>query len=236
MKKICKLPSILIALILLSGCLYPEGQLAKNQVPYKNQLDSVQYAVDQFREDSDGLLPIKTRENETPIYQKYPIDFNKLSPRYIQEPPGNAFESGGIFQYVLVDVENDPTVKLIDLLLVEPIRELKMKINFYRDKHGYPPFKERVGNGVYSLKYEELGYETPPYVVSPYSRQNLSLLIDGDGEIYIDYGPDLYHALNNFDHEYEYGDDIRELLVKEYDFVPVFSVPYTIEQGEPVFY
>ena len=30
----------------------------------------------------------------TPIYQKYPIDFQKISPRYIQEAPGNAYESG----------------------------------------------------------------------------------------------------------------------------------------------
>lgn len=32
----------------------------------------------------------------TPIYQKYPIDFQKISPRYIQEAPGMPMKAGSI--------------------------------------------------------------------------------------------------------------------------------------------
>lgn len=46
-------------------------------MPYEDQLDAVQNAVDSFRENSSGLLPIKTRDMETDQYIKYPIDFKK---------------------------------------------------------------------------------------------------------------------------------------------------------------
>src|SRR3954452_6975405 len=90
---------------LLTGCMYPQEELAKNQVPYQDQIQTVQTAVDAFRKDNGGILPIKTKEAETPIYQKYPIEFKKITPKYIADTPGNAYENGGVFQYVLVDVE-----------------------------------------------------------------------------------------------------------------------------------
>nr|WP_102346749.1 hypothetical protein [Bacillus sp. Marseille-P3661] len=223
-------------LITLSGCLYPQDRLSQNQVPYKDQIQMVQNAVNQFQENEGGILPIKTKDSDTPIYQKYLIDFNKLSPRYISEPPGSAFESGGIFQYVLVDVESDPKVKLIDLTSVEVIRELKLRINFYREKHSYPPYKEKIAENYFTVDYEELGYgDSPPYVKSPYSQKNLPLFIDTQGEIYIDYAADLYAELQKNKTNYQPGDDIRGILVSEYDFVPAYSVPYTIKDNEPIF-
>nr|WP_154649523.1 hypothetical protein [Calidifontibacillus oryziterrae] len=223
-------------LVMLSGCLYPKEKLAQNRIPYKDQLNIVQNAVDQFQQAENGILPIKTKESSTPIYQKYVIDFNKLIPRFLAEAPASAFESGGIFQYVLVNVETDPTVKLLDLTSVDPIRELKLRIKFYKEKNGYPPFKDTLVPGYYLLDYEKLGYgENPPYVRSPYSQKNLSLFIDTNGEIFVDYSPDLFEALQTFENDYQTGDDIRELLVNHYDFVPAFSVPYTIKDNEPIF-
>ena len=35
------------------------------------------------------------------------------------EPPGNAYESGGVFQYVIIDAESNPTVKIVDLRIAE---------------------------------------------------------------------------------------------------------------------
>ena len=139
MKKIRFYLAAILVLVTLTGCMYPEEKLVQNQVPYKDQLDSVQSAVDQYKEANGGLLPIKTKDAETPIYQKYPIDFKKIVPRYMAESPGNAYENGGLFQYVLVDAETDPTVKLLDLRMAETIREIKMRIN----ATGYPPFKEK---------------------------------------------------------------------------------------------
>lgn len=225
-------------MLFLSGCLYPEDRLAQNRVPYKDQIATVQSAVNQFQEAEGGMLPIKTKENETPIFQKYLIDFKKISPRFIAEPPGSAFESGGIFQYVLVDVETNPTVKLIDLTMVDAIRDLKLRIKFFAERNGYPPYKEPLDQekGYYSLDYDKLGYDhTPPFVVSPFTGKNLSLFIDTKGEVLVDYSPDLYDALTKFKHNYKTGDDIRYLLVENYDFVPAFSVPYTVKDNDPIF-
>jgi hypothetical protein len=234
MKKLTLL--LFILLFVLSGCLYPDNRLAKNEIPYDDQLQSVQKAVNQFREDNGGLIPIMDRDMETPIYQKYPIDFGKLIPRYIPEPPSSAFESGGIYQYVLVDVEEKPTVKLIDLRLADQIRELKSRILVYKRSNGYPPFDKMLAENVFSLNYEKLGYKEPPTAVSPYSGTNLPFIIDHEGEIFIDYSIDIYKLMQESTHNYRKGDDIRSILVKESVFVPAFSIPYTIENNEPIFF
>ncbi|MDQ0161524.1 hypothetical protein [Bacillus alveayuensis] len=236
MKKAVNIFIILLYIPLLSGCLYPEERLAKNQIPYEAQIASVQTAVDQYQEKTGGLLPIKTRDMSTPIYQKYPIDFNLLIPEYLSEPPGTAYENGGIYLYVLIDVEEDPTVKLIDLRIAEQIREIKLRINAYRDSHGYPPFKEEITHGVYTLDFQKLGYQEDPQVESPFSNEYLPFVIDSQGEVYVDYRLDLYQALLENGNDVQQGDDIRYLLVEDSPFVPAFSLPYTIdENNEPIF-
>lgn len=223
---------LIIAMSILSGCMYPEEKLSQNQIPYETQVKAVQDAVVTYQKDNNGLLPIKTRDQDTPIYQKYPIDFRKLSPQYLAEIPGNAFENGGIFQYVLTDVEEDPQVKIFDLRLAEQIRELKIRI----EAQGYPPFKEEVANNVYTLNYKELGYDGDVYVNSPYSNKNLPLVINGDGDIFVDYSMDLFEQIKKADNELETGADIRNLLVEDTLFVPAYSLPYTVdENNDPVF-
>jgi len=227
---------VFIIISLLTGCLYPEERLKKNEIPYETQITSVQSAVDSYQKDSGGLLPIKTRDMSTPIYQKYPIDFNLLVPKYLAEPPGTSFENGGIYLYVLFDVENDPTVKLIDLRMAEKIREIKIRINAYLQSNGYPPFKEQISRGVFTLDFEKLGYKEPPQVLSPFSNEYLPFVIDGNGEIYVDYRIDLYQKLQKENMTVEKGDDIRNILVKDSPFVPAFSLPYTVnENNEPIF-
>ena len=233
MKKSLFLILIMILVGTLSGCMYPKEELTQNQIPYQDQIESVQSAVNQFREANGGILPIKTKEAATPIYQKYPIDFKKIVPSYMAAEPGNAFENGGIFQYVLVDVENEPTVKLLDIRMAETIREIKMRIKSI----GYPPYKERIGNNVYTLDYKKLGYKVEPVAISPYSQKNLPFIVDGKAEIYVDYRSDLYEKLQNQDSLANHGDDIRELLLQDSLFVPAFSLPYTIDKelNEPIF-
>ncbi|MCA1054648.1 hypothetical protein LCM10_06585 [Rossellomorea aquimaris] len=223
---------VILAMTLLSGCLYPEEKLSQNQIPYDTQVKAVQEAVEQYQKENDGLLPIKTRDQGTPIYQKYPIDFRKISPQYLPEIPGNAFENGGIFQYVLTDVEEDPTVKIFDLRMAETIREIKIRIQ----AGGYPPFKKEVAQNVYTLNYEEIGYEGEVYVDSPYSGKKLPLVINGDGEIFVDYSMDLYEKLQDTKKSPEQGEEIRYLLTEDSLFVPAYSLPYTVdEKKEPVF-
>jgi hypothetical protein len=221
----------------LSGCLYPQENRAENQVPYQDQIQAVQSAVDQYQKDEKGLLPIKTKDGDTPIYQKYLIDFKKIVPKYMAEPPGNAFESGGVFQYVLVDVENDPTVKLFDMRMAGAIQDLTIRLEVYRQSNGYPPFKERIADHVFTLDYKKLGLKEPPTVISPYSQKPLGLIINNEAQIFVDYTPDLLTALQNNKHNYKYGEDIRNILVENSFFVPAYSLPYTIDQksNKPIF-
>lgn len=225
-----------LLIIFLTACLYPEERKMQNQIPYEDQLQAVQTAVDNYVNDHQ-VLPIMNRDIDTPIYQKYPVDFNKLIPRYIQEPPGNAYENGGVYQYVLVDVEEKPTVKLIDLRIVEAVRDYQFEINRYRREHKYLPFEKVLNKELFQLNHEVLGYESIPQVRSPITGNNLPFIVNGQGEIFVDYSQDLYQLLQKHGDKYDFkeGDDIRQILVDHSPFVPVFSVPYTIKNGEPVF-
>src|SRR5699024_6632972 len=108
--------SALLITILLSGCLYPQKELSQNQAPNDAQLEMVQTAVEEYQGKTQGLVPIKTKENDSPIFQKYLVDFNLLKEEQIlTELPGNAYENGGIYQYTIITPEDDPRVKLIDL-------------------------------------------------------------------------------------------------------------------------
>ncbi len=222
----------LVCIILLCGCMYPEERLAKNQIPYKDQLVSVQTAVDAYKKDT-GVLPIKTRDMSTPIYQKYPINFSILVPKYLSDTPGNSFENGGIFQYVLIEAETNPQVKLIDVRMASDIQDIKLRINFNK----YPPFNKLISEGVYSLDFSKLNYKEELYTVSPYSGDNLPFVVDTTGEIYIDYRSDLYKALKKTTKVIKEGEDIRYLLTEgDNQIVPAFSLPYTVDKNrEPVF-
>ncbi|WP_028783042.1 hypothetical protein [Thalassobacillus devorans] len=226
----------LFILLLLTGCLYPENRLSKNSIPSEVQLENVQRAIDSYREQENGLLPIKTKGEDTPIFQKYVIDFKKLKEkRLISEIPGNAFENGGVYQYVLIHPEDDPTVKLIDLRMTEQLRSLRYDINRYQQNNQYLPYKSQVAQGIYDLDYKKLGLDAPMTVTSPYSHEPLPVYIKGNGDLLIDYRKDLYNFLKNKEHSYKKGDDIRYLLVNHSPFVPVYSPAYTIEDGEPIF-
>jgi hypothetical protein len=233
MKKKISTVMIFFLMILLSGCMYPENELSKNQIPYEDQILAVQTAVNNFQKDNGGILPIKNKDADTQIYQKYPIDFGRIVPKYMADPPGNAYENGGIFQYVIIDAETSPSVKLIDLRMSETIQDINIRLQTQK----YPPFKDKIADNVYTIDYKKLGYKEAPYAVSPYSNQNLSFIINGNGEIFVDYRSDLYSALKKNELNFKPGEDIRSILTKDSMFVPAFSTPYTIDSktNEPVF-
>lgn len=236
MQKLIITAMLVSSLFLLAGCMYPQENLAKNQITNDEQLKVVQQAIDQYVENNDGLLPIYTKENDTPIYQKYVIDFALLKQQgFLAEVPGSAFENGGTYQYVLIDVETNPTVKVIDLHLANELREIQQRVNLYRADHIYPPFGEKLDKYVYSLDHKKLNLEAEPFVKSPYSGENLPVYITTEGELMIDYRSDIYQLMREQDHSYQEGEDIRPLLTDHYPFVPAYSIPYVIENGEPVF-
>lgn len=227
---------MILFLFLLSGCLYPDEELEKNKVPNEDQLTMIQEAVVEYKQENNGLVPIKTKENDTPVFEKYLIDFTKLKEaNMITEIPGTAYENGGVYQYALIDPEDDPQVKLIDLRMTEKLRSVNVQLDIYRDKNMYPPFGEEIADGIYAIDYEQLNMESSPYVKSPYSDHHLPIIMDSEGQLYIDYRKDLNDALEEFEHDYKEGDDIRYILAENTPFLPVYSLPYTIDEGEPVF-
>jgi hypothetical protein len=220
-----------LVLFLLSGCQYPESEYGR--FPNETQLEAVQKAVDRFQEENEGLLPIKTTESDRDLFIKYPIDFHKLVPRYLGEIPESAYENGGNYQYVLINVEQKPVVKIFDLTIAETIREIKLRLSMRE----YPPYSGNIGKNVFTLDFSRLGYKERPSVKSPFTGYHLPFVIDGSGEIFVDYSGDLEKILKeSADVSITPGEDIRWLLTEHSPFVPAFSKPYTVdEEGNPVF-
>ncbi|MDT8860022.1 hypothetical protein N0O92_07230 [Alkalihalobacillus sp. MEB130] len=234
MNRVCFI--IITSLVLfLSGCLFPDDQRAENRIAYPDQLQSVQHAVEQFQNDT-GVLPIRTFDESTSLYQRYVIDFNQLVPRYLQQPPGTAFENGGVFQYVLVNVEEGPEIKVIDLTSQREIQQLQQRLNDYMRQHRFAPIEEMLDVGLFKLDYEALNYKEAPHVRSPYHDTYLPLLLTNDGEIIIDYRIDINMMLQDGESTFEPGQDIRPILYENTPFVPLRSVPYVVdENGEPTY-
>lgn len=222
--------TLVLAVLMLSGCMFPDSQKAQNQVPYADQLASVQRAVDQFRDDTGGLVPIKTRDMDTDIFIKYLVDFDRIVPKYMPEPPGNAYEKGGIYQYIIWDPENKAEVKLVDLNMPERIREIRI-----RSLNRYMPIAEPINAKAYTIDYKTLGFKEPLTVKSPYSNHQLPIFMTGDGNLYVDYTLDLAEILREEKPDVKPGDDIRDLLIERSPIVPAYSIPYTVdENNEPV--
>lgn len=235
MKRTIPLIFISLLLLIVSGCLYPQSELAKHQEPQEEQLQRVQEAVLQYKEQTNGLMPIHTTENDVPRYEKYIIDFTALrDAQLLNEIPGTAFENGGYYQYVIITPEEDPRVKLIDLRITEKLREVNVKLDIYRQKHLYPPYGEQIAPDIYQLNYEKLGLKEEPIVVSPYSNEQLPILITTEGQLIVDYRLDLQLAIEEYGVD-ESSEDIRYILEDNYPFVPAYSVPYIVEDGEPIF-
>src|SRR5699024_11252522 len=98
------------------------------------------------------------------------------------------------------------------LRLAKTVSDVNRKLNIYRSKHTYPPFGDKIENGIYKLNYDKLGYEKEPTVPSPYTKNNLPLIIDESGEVFIYYR--LYRQQKRDENEvnYDEGEDILSLL------------------------
>lgn len=233
MKRFLLTISLLTASV-LGGCMFPDSERVNN-IPYEDQLQSVQSAVDAYQENT-GVLPIKTKPANTPLMERYPVEFGRLVPGYMADPPSNSFEGGGLFQYVLVDVETDPTIKLIDLRVTERLQQLQTKINAFRAKEGKFPFDGSLGKNQFTIDYEKVFVSEEPYIPSPYSDKELPIYVDGSGQLFVDYREDMKQVLENTDESLNPGDDLRYLLYEDSPFAPAYSQGYSIdEQGEVVF-
>lgn len=216
--------------------MYPEDELAQHQISNDTQLQVVQHAVDQYVERKNGLVPIITKDNDTPIYLKYVLDFNLLKKEnLIQTVPPTAFEAGGTYQYILINVEDNPIVKVIDLKVADQIRQVQQNLNIYISENTYPPFGDKVTESIYTLNYEALRLDEPPFILSPYSGKNLPILIRTTGELIVDYRVDLYQFMQEYEHTYQSGEDLRKIITDNHPIAPAYSIPYQVIDGQPQF-
>lgn len=231
-----KVQFILICIIpfLLAGCMYPDKELAKNKVPPQVQLETVQNAVNAYRKDTNGLLPIKTKPADTPIYEQHLIDFGPLKQRgLIDQIPGSAFENGGYYQYSIIDPDHKATVKVIDLRMSEKLRTVQARLQTYRQINTYPPFGKPIQGDLYELDYKKLKMNERPSVESPYSHKRLPIIMDTDGKLYVDYRIDFYELIQEKPKEAKEAADLRELLTEDSPVVPAYSMRAVAVDGEP---
>lgn len=222
--------------VVLAGCLYPDELRKENQVFGTEYIAVVQAAVDQYVE-ARSVLPIKNSEIDTPIYEKYVIDFKKLlDTPYLSLVPPNAFEKGGTSLYVLVDAETEPKVKLLDLVAAQRVNDVQNAVDRYRLSHGgeLPVRPEETGDDEWwFIDYKKIGM-SEVQVRSVYSGQYLPLMLHESGRVVIQYGPDIAGLIRRLGVEPERGKDLRGYLVENSSFVPVKSAPYEWVDGEPV--
>lgn len=219
-------------MLLTTGCLYPNAQRGENQIPIEQNVKAVQQAVEDYMK-SKHVLPIKTKEGWTQLYQKYPVDFAKLLP-YLNRIPANAYEEGGTHLFVIVDPENEPKVKLFDLSASQKVGELQKQIFQHLGKHGELPIGEVVYETFHTIDFAKMNMD-PITVTSPYSRTTLPLVIDSStGFIGIDYAVDIGMTLHNLGiDKVDPETDLRQLLIDHSFFVPADSFPYRWKDGEP---
>ena len=220
-----------LSAVLLSGCYGAAGQ---NQAPPHEYILLVQGAVDQYHKKT-GVLPIKNSAADTPIYEKYVIDFKRLKDgHFLSTIPTNAFENGGTNLYVLVNVETKPEVKLLDLVSYQQIGDLQKQVDDYRARNGGRlPLGERIAGPFHWIDFDLLR-QKPPTIKSPYSRMLLNPVIHESGKVAIDYAPELMRLLEKAEKSIDPKSDLREILVAESYYVPVHSYPYRLQNNEPV--
>lgn len=227
MRKLNYLVILSVTILLLTGCMYPEDERVGSSIPPDVDIDNVQSAVLNFQEGEDGILPIKT-VSDAVDYLSYQIDFTRIVPQYLSEIPVTAYENGGHFQYVIIDAEENPTVKIADLRIIEELRSLSLRINGMGE---HVELGEQVGPNVYQLDLEHYNLTENPTVTSPYTGTELNVYYSGGQDFVVDYRPDLDLMMENEGLEFNTGDDIRSILYEYTPIVPIYSPEMTVDDN-----
>lgn len=223
----------LLMMIISTGCMYPQERKAENQLPPMQQVHLVQDAIDQFQKET-GVLPIETKEADTPIFEKYVIKFSQLVPKYLPYTPGAAFEQGGSYLFVLTDVEVHPTVRLLDLRMVENIADIQTRVTRYFDKNKSLPVAGVVQPGYFQIDLRKIGVAKGKDAVdSPITGNSLPVIMSAAGRVGIDYQKDLEQIISGFQGEIPADKDIRNLIPENSLYVPVKSFPYEWVDDRP---
>lgn len=220
--------------LMLAGCMYPNDRLQQNQISTGEYIILVQNAVETYKQRT-GVLPIKNSSEQTPIYEKYLIDFKKLLDRnVISRIPADAYEVGGSNYYVIVDPEGEMKVKLMDLVIAGKVSDIQRLSDSYVAAGNELPLGELVKPNFYRVDFERLGMKSEQ-VRSVYSEMFLSVLIHQSGRITIEYAPEIMRAITMKGISTpDPNMDLRTYLVEQSNYIPVNSYPYYWKDNEPV--
>lgn len=223
--------------ILLSGCLYREAVQQNPSDAYRESVNRIQLAVDQYQSEHE-LLPLITPSEETPKYEKFRVDLALLLKQgYLESIPQAAFENGGSVYFLIQNEELDPVIKIMDLTTVQYVNDVERLAAKYREQQGgaLPVEKENgeLPEGIRMVDLKAIGGKD--YVLkSVYSGQELNYLINDKGKVYVDYAPDLMQIDERTGITPSDDYDIREMLTEQSYFVPVKSLPYFWEDNRPI--
>jgi len=222
-----------LLLVALTGCLYPEDRTPRNDATAREAVLTVQDAVDRYKEQT-GVLPIQNADETVPLYEKYKVDLGKLKRMgYIGRIPSAAFENGGNYQFLVVDEETKPLVRLLDVTAFQAVDSVQKKMDQYRSSRGNRlAAGDEMYPGLRSVDFAKLGMKDPG-VRSMFSNQTLNWLVDEQGKVYADYGIDIATAAKKAGTEPASNEDLRRVLVEESYYVPVRSPEYRWIDGDP---
>jgi len=224
----------MLSILIISGCMYPKERMMENQLPPMEQVSMVQAAIEKFHEDTK-VLPILTKEADTPVFEKYVIDFSGLVPRYMPYVPGGAFEQGGPYLFVLTEVETNPTVRLLDLRVVDTVSTVQSRVSYYYKKNNSLPVEGVVEPGYFTINFSQIGMGKQVQTIeSPISGKRLPIIMTSTGQVGVDYTEDLELVLKNNNLQSASFKDVREIIPQNSIYVPVKSFHYVAENGEVV--
>ncbi|WP_048602326.1 hypothetical protein [Rubeoparvulum massiliense] len=228
-----KLPTFLriglvtIILALSSGCAVPQDVLQKNNTMLPVAVQQIEDAVHQYYKEK-AILPIVTKDRDTPIFEKYEIELAKLYPHYLTHIPEPAYEEGGIYRFVILDPEGEQAVRAMDLHLIQQVNDLQRWLIEYVKKQGQYPTLEEVEPGYYTLNEDKLGRQKA-WIKSPFSDRQLPLLLHRSGRLIVDFRPEIQTMLVEGE---EQDRDLRWLIVENTPFVPNCGAPIYWEEGK----
>ncbi|GIP20122.1 DUF3939 domain-containing protein [Paenibacillus sp. J22TS3] len=217
----------------LSGCMYPQEKRG-GQVSYRESVNRIQMAVDQFQKDK-GILPILNADQDTPRYEKFRIDLDKLNKAgYMDEIPATAFEKGGSAYFLIQNEETKPEVKVMELTTVQKVNDVQRAVDKYKAAHqGQLPVLKEAYPGINAVDLKAIQSESLAWK-SFYSGQEADYLMDRQGQVYVDYALDIMQAVEKSGTKPEQNVDLRPLLLDQSYFVPVKSLPYHWQNNLPV--
>lgn len=231
MQPIQRLLFVSLLCLCCAGCLYPQDKRQQlDRLP--EQINQVQSGVDAYMQ-THSTPPYTYKKEERPFTTHYLVDFKVLQSTGAEIPP-SAFEKGGNFLYVLINMEKKPIVRLYDLRIQKKVGDVESAIRYYQQQNKQLPLGKPVAQGFYAIDYQRLK-EDAVRIPSPYDTQGqMDLMVDRHGRVYIDYRAEAMKQIQHMGNQLPEGTDLRLWLAQQSFYVPAYSPPMIWKKGEPV--